>query len=324
MTALYMSSKGPIEIDKMVMSYAKNALAKLQRDPEQKHRTAEMGYLAQHIAKLEAEPTDNPNTGIGANNPPLDEALPKIDGRVAIEAHVDGLLTEAGNWADGVAIANDGQAATVATLHRSLQQAASLVDENATKEKKPHNDAVTEIATWQNGFTAKGLKKTPDGKLTKAIAATGRLSAAWLTKLDDERREREKAIASKAVAAVQEAVAARAEARETTDLTVMDRAEDAIADAEALLREAKSVSKEKVSVDGGEGYRAVTLRSVWHADLIDAPDSWALAYGHYKQNPEFMAEFHALIRRWAERDCRTEATRVLGVPGFKFREERTV
>lgn len=319
-----MSSKGPLEIDKMVLSYAKNALAKLQRDPEQKHRTAEMGYLAQHIAKLEAEPTENPNTGMGANNPPAEDALPNIDGRDAIEAHVDGLLIEAANWADGVAITNDGQAAKVATLHRSLQQAASLVDDSAAKEKKPHNDAVTEIAAWQNGFTAKGLKKTPDGKLSKAIAATGRLSAAWLTKLDDERRAREKEIADKAIAAAHEAVAARAEAKETTDLAVMDRAEDAIAGAEALLREAKSVAKEKVRVDGGEGFRAVTLRSVWHADLIDAPDSWALAYGHYKQSPEFMAEFHALIRRWAERDCRTEATRVRGVPGFTFREERIV
>jgi hypothetical protein len=306
----------------MVLSYAKNALAKLQRDPEQKHRTAEMGFLVQHITKLEAEPTENPNTGMGANNPPAEDALPKIDGRDAIEAHVDGLLIEASNWADGAAIENNGQAAKVATLHRSLQQAAGLVDDNATKEKKPHNDAVTEIAAWQNGFTAKGLKKTPDGKLSKAITATGRLSAAWLTKLDDDRRAREKEIADKAFAAAQTAVSARAEAKETTDLAVMGRAEEAISGAEALLREAKSVANEKVRVDGGEGFRAVTLRSVWHADLIDAPDSWALACGHYKQNPEFMTEFHALIRRWAERDVRIEATRVRGVPGFTFREEK--
>lgn len=319
----YKSSKGEIEISTMVASYARNAMNKLIRD--EPSRSAEIEALRAHVEALEAaEPTANPNTGIGGNNPPPDEAMPKIDGRAAIEAHVDGLLVEATNWADGAAIENDGQAATVATLHRSLQQAASLVDDSAAKEKKPHNDALTEIAAWQNGFTAKDLKKTSDGKLTKAIAATGRLSAAWLTKLDDERRAREKEIADKAIAAAQEAVAARVEARETTDLAVMDRAEDAISSAEALLREAKSVAKEKVRVDGGEGHRAVTLRSVWHADLIDAPDSWALAYGHYKKNPEFMAEFHALIRRWAERDARTEATRVLGVPGFKFREERIV
>lgn len=319
----YKSSKGEIEISTMVLSYAKNAMNKLIRD--EPLRTAEIEALRQHIEALEAaEPTANPNIGIGGNNPPPEEAMPKIDGRAAIEAHVDGLLTEASNWADGAAIENDGQAATVATLHRSLQQAVSLVDDNAAKEKKPHNDAVNEIATWQNGFTAKGLKKTPDGKLTKAIAATGRLSAAWLAKLDEERRVREKEIADKALVAAQEAASSRAEAQQTTDLAVMDRAEDAIAGAEALLREAKSVAKEKPRVDSGEGFRAVTLRSVWHADLIDAPDSWALAYGHYKQIPEFMAEFHELIRRWAERDARIEATRVRGVPGFKFREERIV
>lgn len=317
----YKSSKGEIEISTMVLSYAKNAMNKLIRD--EPSRTAEIDALRQHIEALEAvEPTANPNTGIGGNNPPAEEAMPKIDGRAAIEAHVDGLLTEAGNWADGAAIENDGQAATVATLHRSLQQAASLVDDNAAKEKKPHNDAVNEIAVWQNGFTAKGLKKTPDGKLTKAIAATGRLSAAWLTKLDEDRRAREKEIADKAISAARDASEARAEAMETTDLAVMDRAEDALAGAEALLREAKAVAKEKVSVDTGDGFRAMHLRSVWHADLIDAPNSWALAYGHYKQDPEFMAEFHALIRRWAERDARTEATRVRGVPGFNFREEK--
>lgn len=319
----YKSSKGEIEISTMALSYAKNAMNKLIRD--EPSRTAEIDALRQHVEAIEAtEPTPNPNTGIGGNNPPPEEAMPKIDGRTAIEVHIDGLLTEAANWADGAAIENEGQASTVATLHRSLQQAAALVDDNAAQEKKPLNDAVNEIAAWQNGYTAKGLKKTPDGKLTKAIAATGRLSAAWLTKLDEERRAREKEIADKAFAAAQEAAAARAEAKETTDLAVMDRAEDAIAGAEALIREARSVAKEKPRVDSGEGFRAMTLRSVWHADLIDAPDSWALAYGHYKKNPEFMAEFHALIRRWVERDARTEATRVIGVPGFKFREERIV
>lgn len=317
----YKSSKGEIEISTMVASYARNAMNKLIRD--EPGRTTEIDALRQHVEALEAaEPTANPNTGIGGNNPPPEEEMPKIDGRSAIEAHIDGLLTEAVNWADGAAVENEGQASTVAKLHRSLQQAASLVDDNAANEKKPHNDAVNEIATWQNGFTAKGLKKTPDGKLSKAIAATGRLSAAWLTKLDEERRAREKEIAEEAFAAAKKAVDARAEAQETTDLAVMDRAEDAMAGAEALLREARSVANEKVRVDVDDGHRAVTLRSVWHADLIDAPDSWALAYGHYKQNPEFMTEFHALIRRWAERDVRVEATRVRGVPGFKFREER--
>ena len=75
--------------------------------------------------------------------------------------------------------------------------------------------------------------------------------------------------------------------------------------AEAMLREAKGVAKEKVRVDAGAGFRAVTLRTIYHAERIDDPASWGLAYGHYKQNPEFMAEFHALIQRWADRDAKS-------------------
>ena len=331
---IYKSSKGDVEISTLGLSHAKNALNKLTRtEPDRK---AEIEALQAHVDKLSAEAEAkalaggddaNPRAVIGGNHPP--EPTPEVtsekpSGRNAIDTHVADLLTEAGNWADGVAIENDGQAAAVGTLHRNLQTAAALVKDNATTEKKPHNEAISEIQAWQNGYVASGLKGTPDGKLTKAIAATGRLSAAWLQKLDDERKQREKAAADAAFAAAQEAMALRTEAKETTDLAVMDRAEDALAGAKALLREAEVVSKEKVRVEAGEGQRAMTLRTIYHADLIDAPNSYALAYGHYKQNPEFMAEFHGLIQRWATRDARVEATRVRGIPGFTIREEKVV
>ncbi|WP_454798552.1 hypothetical protein [Novosphingobium lindaniclasticum] len=327
---MYKSSKGDKEIASMPLSYAKNALNKLIRsEPERK---AEIDALQEHVDRLTAESEEkalaggdaNPRAVIGGNNPPEETPAPNPDGRAAIDTHVADLLTEVANWADGVAIETDGQAAAVGKLHRDLQAAASLVDDNAAKEKKPHNDAVTEIGAWQNGYTAKDLKKTPDGKLTNAIAATGRLSAAWLQKAEDERKAREQEAADAAFAAAQKAIALRTEAKETTDLAVMDRAEDALAGAKALLREAETVAKTKVRVDAGEGQRAMTLRSIYHAELIDAPNSWALAYGHYKQNPEFMAEFHGLIQRWATRDARIEATRVRGIPGFNIREEKVV
>ncbi|QSR18448.1 hypothetical protein [Novosphingobium sp. KA1] len=331
-TTIYKSSSGEKLIADMPLSYAKNAVNKLIRT--EPGRIAEIDALQAHVDKLSAEAEAkalagnddaNPRAVIGGNNPPEETPAPKLEGRAAIEAHADDLLTEAANWADGVAIENEGQAAKVGTLHRSLQEVAGLVNKQADDEKRPLNDAVNEIAKWQNGYTAKaGMKTIPAGSLTKAIAATGRLSAAWLQKLDDERKQREKAAADAAFAAAQEAMALRTEAKETTDLAVMDRAEDALAGAKALLREAEVVSKEKVRVEAGEGQRAMTLRTIYHAELIDAPNSYALAYGHYKQNPEFMAEFHGLIQRWATRDARVEATRVRGIPGFKIREEKVV
>jgi hypothetical protein len=321
---LYQSSKGAVDIDTMPLTYAANALVKLRRtDPE---RSAEIEALQAHVDKLA---DTNPRVVIGGNNPPEElpatgDPAPELDGREAIETHVADMLSEAANWADGVALINQGQADDVGRLHRQLQQAAGLVDEAATKEKKPHNDAITEIAAWQNSFTAKGLKKTPDGSLTKAIMATGNLSAGWLRKMDDDRREREKLAADAANKAAQEAIAARTEARTSTDLEVIDRAEDALAMAESLIREAKGVASERVMVGGGEGMRAVTLRSVWHAEVSAEDGGWGSAYGFFKQDAEFMAEFHALIQKWADRAVRTEATRLRGVPGFNFIEEKVV
>src|SRR3546814_13753347 len=102
MTNMYQSSKGPVAIDTMALPYAKNALAKLQRDDSQRHRTAEIGWLDQHIRKLEAEaPTEEPNRGIGGKNtPPAARAAMSWE---AIQATIDDLPTEARNWDAGAA-----------------------------------------------------------------------------------------------------------------------------------------------------------------------------------------------------------------------------
>lgn len=325
---LYKSSKGEVEISTMPLSYAKNALNKLRRtEPE---RTDEIDALDTHVTRLETEATEkalNPPVRdgaapIGDNNPPAEDPEPAtpITGRAAIAVHVADLLAQTQGCC--LVVENDDQAAVVSRLHRQLQEAAALVDATAANEKKPHNDALAEIGTWQNGFTAKGLKKTPDGSLTKALLATSNLSSAWLRKQDDDRKAREAEATKAALAAAQVAVVAREEAKVSTDTEVMDNAENALAQAQALLAQAVGVSRERVRSGGGDGYRAMGLRSVYTAKIKDEPGSWDLAYSHYKQNPEFMAEFHALIQRWADRDARTEATRVLGVPGFNFIEDR--
>lgn len=335
---LYQSSKGAVEIDTMPLPYASNALAKLRRSEPK--RSAEIDALQAHVDKLAAEASNdddaNPRAVIGGNQPPEPIGFGKIEARLAaehevltesrasVEAHVGDLITEAKNWADGEAIADQAQADAVGRLRGMLLQALTLVDDVATKEKKPHNDAINEIASWQNGFTAKGLKKTPDGSLTRALTAVNNLGAVWLRKLDDDKRAREKLAADAALKAAQEAAAAREEASESSDLAVIDRAEDALANAMTLIGAAKSVAKEKVQAGGGDGVRAMSLRSVWRAEIEDKPDAWARAYGHFKQDPEFRADFHALIQRWADRAVRIEATRVRGVPGFNFIEDKVV
>lgn len=316
----YQSSKGPMEISKMVLSYALNARNKLQcAEPE---RATEIEALTAHIEKLQAEATEKTMAGdvpvrdgpapIGDNGAP-DE--PALDGREAIEAHVADLLVEAANWADGFVIENQTQADAVGRLMRKLQQAAKLVDDAAAEEKKPLNEVIAEISTWQNAFTAKGLKKTPDGKLTKAILATGNMSTAWLRKQDDERRKREQEAAAAAAKAAQEALASREKAKTTTDLAAMDKADDLLADAEALIRQAKGVAKERVSTGGGDGMRAVGMRSVWSAVVTDRRE----ALLHYIKTHR--DEFDALVETLAARDARNEAMR-RKIPGVTFVEQK--
>lgn len=320
----YNSSKGPLEIATMPLSYARNARKKLQvNEPE---RTAEIEALSAHVEALEAAATAKalegdpaPREAVMGDNggPPIDEPAPALSGREAIEAHVADLLSEAANWADGFVIENQEQADAVGRLLRKLQQAAKLVDDAAADEKRPLNDAIAKIAEWQNSYTSKGKKTIPDGKLTKAMLAVGNMSTAWLRKLDDERWEREKEAAEAAAKAAQEAIAAREEAKVSTDLAAMDKAEDLLSGAKALIKQAEGVAKERVAVGGGDGTRALGLRSHWSAKV----ENYALAYSHYKQNPEFMADFHALIDRWADRDAKNEATRRT-IPGVAWKEEK--
>lgn len=318
---MYKGSKGEVEIATMPLSFARNAMNKLLRtEPE---RTAEIEALTAHVEKLEAEAMagkpdaapDNPRVVIGGNNPPPDAPAPKLDSRSAVEAHADDLLLEAGNWADGFVIENQDQADVVGRLMRQLQDAAALIDKAAANEKRPLNDAIAEIATWQNSYVAKGLKKTPDGKLTKAILATGNMVSAWLNKLDAERRQREAAAAEAARTAAQEAIAAHTEAKTSTDIAKMDTAEDAMTEARNLLRAAEGVSKEKVRSGGGEGLRAVGLRSYWHAEITD---SKAALLHYLKQYPE---RFRALVQELADADARTEAGRG-ATPGISFIETK--
>ncbi|PXW75945.1 hypothetical protein C7451_106109 [Blastomonas natatoria] len=317
---MYLSSKGPVAIDTMPFRYAKNALEKLRREAPE--RIEEIAALEKHVAALDANKDENPRVAPGDNNPP-EEAPAKSDGRAAVDIHVADLLVEAKNWADGTPIANQQQADEVAKLHRMLEQAKNLVEETADAEKKPLNEALKNISDWQNGYTAKGKKTIPDGLLTNAHRATGLLTARWLQKLEDDRKAREKEAADRAAEAAKVAIAEHQQAKDSTDLEVIDRAEDSLAIAKSLLQQAEGVSRERVRV-GGAGFRAVSLRTVYHAESTGEPGCWAQAYGHYKQIPEFMDEFRALIQRWADRDARIEAHRVRGVPGFNFREEKVV
>ena len=311
----YQSSKGPVEIATMPLSYAKNARNKLQRnEPE---RTAEIEALTAHVEKLEAEATEqnlNPRATIGGNNPPpetTDEPDPTPEWET-IRIHLDDLLTEAANWADGVEIINEDQADAVARLKQDLQQGAATAETARVAEKKPLDEKIAEIQDRYNAYIAP-LKNRKPGSVSKAVQALGNLLTAWLNKQDEERRAREAVAAEVAAKAAAEAIEARAEAKETTDLEMMDRAEDKLAEAEALLRQAKGVASEKVQARGS--VRAVGLRSYWHAEITDSKAALIHYINHNRE------AFNALVQELADKDARHEATR-RAIPGVKFHETK--
>jgi hypothetical protein len=82
------------------------------------------------------------------------------------------------------------------------------------------------------------------------LAALGRLSTGWLVKLDNERKAREAEAAKEAAAAAAAALAARQEAETTTDIAVVEDAQDKMAEAMSLIKQAQSIGKAKVKVRG--------------------------------------------------------------------------
>lgn len=326
-TTHYHGSKGATEIATMNGKHAAMAAAKLRREAPE--RTGEIKALEEHAARMAAEhaPVDeNPRAVIGGNMPPEEIDQPAqtapITGREAVEIHVGDLLTEASNWADGVPLASQEQADQVAKLVRLLQQAGKQVDATATEEKRPHNEAIAEIGAWQNGYTAEKLKKTPDGKITVALAALGRLSTGWLVKLDNERKAREAEAAKAAAEAAAAALAAKQEAETTTDIAVVEDAQDKMAEAMNLIKQAQGIGKAKVRTGGGEGFRAQTLRSYWSAVPTGEKTAWMDALKALLSDEAFTSDLRELIQRHANVRAQTEAGRARPLPGFTWNEDR--
>lgn len=306
---MYKSSKGPVEISTMPLRYANNALGKLRR--EEPGRAEEIDALAKHVATLEAEaPEDKPVAGMGDNNPP-EEIKPDWE---AVKVHMDDLLTEAANWADGVAIESQDQADQIGRLRQLLQDAANLADKARVIEKEPFDKAIAEIQDRYNAYTAPLKNKVP-GSVSKAVLALGNLLAPWLRKLDDDKRERENKAREAAESAQSVAIAARQDAKQSGNLADMDGAEDLLAQAEEAGRALRSVEREKVQVAGA--FRATGLRSKWVAVL--RPGEGGKALVHYaKAQPDRVKAF---LQQLADEDVRRN---VREIPGFDVNEERMI
>ena len=308
---MYNSSKGPVPIDGMVYSHAKAALAKLYRD--EPHRTTEIGALEMHVQKLAENPPEAAPVA-GHNQPPEDAPTKGPMSWEAVKAHMDDLLTEAANWADGVAIDSQPKADTIANLRQQLQDAIKLADDARVEEKKPFDDKIAAIQTRYNEYIAPKQNKVP-GRVTKSVTALGNLLTVWLNKLADEKEAQEKLLKEEADKAQAVAIEAHKAAAGATDLAAVDEAEALMAAADDAQKALRSVETQKVQAKGA--YRAVGLRTTWIATLDEGGGGKALK--HYAQNaPERVKAF---LQELADQDVKDG---VRTIPGFTITPERKV
>lgn len=218
-----------------------------------------------------------------------------------ISERVEALYMEAKNWADGEPIATQEQHDAVESLHDMLHEAGKEADAARVEEKKPLDDQVAEIQKRWN--TLIGNTKAQKGKVVLGKEALQAVLTPWRQARERERQEAARRAREEAERLAQEAQQAmrassgNLEARE---------------EAEVIYQEARQAERTANRAD-----RAATqgtgLRSVWHADLVDAEKAldWA-----YSREP---TRFTALVQQMAD-----EAVRggLRTVPGFAVREER--
>lgn len=235
--------------------------------------------------------------GLGDNGPP--EPTP-FEG---IKVHLDDLLTEAHNWADGTLVESQAQADEASRLIDDLNKAAKVAEAQRVLEKTPLDVQIAEIQTRYNEYIAPATNKTP-GKVHKAITALKATVKPFLDKLEADRQAAAKKARDEANAAAQ-AAAEAARAAPTNDLAALEAANELAFIAEDAARDAKRIENTKTQARGGE--RAMGLRTVFKPVMTDRK----AALLHYlTAQPD---EIVATLQRLAETDVR-EGKRV--IPGF--------
>ena len=213
--------------------------------------------------------------------------------------HIEELMEQARQFLDGDPIATQEQADAIGTLLGMLRQARNGAEEQRKKEAKPFDDGKAEVQAFWTPL--KGQIETAEGSAKKALAP-------WL-----EAREAEARVAAAAarLEAERKAEAARVAIAETTNLAAREKAEALLKEAGKAERAANRADKAKSMAAGLA--RAVSLRSVWKADLVDPVE----ALKHYKsEQPEALKDW---LRDQANRDVRAG---LRTIPGFNVTEER--
>ena len=308
MTAVYISSKGEaMQIASMPYPYLCSALAKLERD--QPGRADEIQAMRDEVAKRDLEHAEA--TANGSNMPP--ESVERVrpapidpptdEGFEAVKVHVEDLLLEARNWADGVIVETADQAEAVDSLIDQIRQSEKLAERWRVAAKKPLDDQIAVIQDKFNAYFAP-LKNKKPGAASLAINALLKTVEPYRLKVLREKEEAARKLRDEAIAK-QLAAQQAAQAANQASIDEREAVEAKIKEAAQITRQATSAAK---SLNVGTG-----LRTYFIPEITD----YFAALEHYSANRS--DEFEALILKLAKQDI-DQGKRQL--PGVNVKEDQ--
>lgn len=237
---------------------------------------------------------------IGHNNPPAPTPFE------AIKLHIDDLFETAQGYLDGEPVTTQAVADDIGRLLDDARKAQKAADAQRKVEAAPFDAGKAAVqALWTPYSDEKKGRAAMIADMAKRALAPFLIAQ---QKVVDDAAAAARAVAD---AAAEKARQEIADANHGADLAARERAEEAIDAAEALTKAANKLEGGRAKVAGGA--RAVSLRSVWTAELIDPVE----ALKHYR------ATQGAALKEWLcdqARQCVASGSREL--PGFKITETK--
>lgn len=228
----------------------------------------------------------------------------------AVQIHIEDLLTEARNFADGDPVSTEGQAETVSRLIDDLRKAEKAADDVRKAEVAPLDEQRDAIQARYNVYIAPLKNKTP-GKVALALEALKKALAPWLAAIEAENERKAAEARAEAARAAEEAATAMRAAQASTDLSAREAAEELVTQARQAGRTATQAAGAKAHAGGGE--RNMGLRDNFQPKLTDGFE--ALKYYWGRRRPELEAFALTLAQADVRAGVRT-------IPGFEITNER--
>lgn len=220
---------------------------------------------------------------------------------------IEGLYSEAKNWLDGEAIANQDQADEIQKLMRLVQEAAKEADEERKKEAKPFDDGKAEVQARYNPLIQKDR-----GLTDMAVYACKKALAPWLQRIAEE-NERIAKVAREEAEEAQRLAMEAMKARTGTNLEENENAEQLVKQAKEAERYAHKADNLKATAKGFG--RAASLRTYYTAQIDDPTTFARYCWLHHREAVDHF--FSELAQSLVDR-------KLQNIPGVTAVEEKRV